>query len=105
MIYSIASIVLIFYGVILYRGYRADRDLHRLAVGTGLVLMASFFTGFSRTMLVYEPIMILHLALTLLCWYATARYILFRRFNPWQIFSPLATIGLFFLVAWFFKES
>ncbi len=105
MIYALASLVLIAYGVLLYRGYRNDGDLKRLAIGIGLVAMALFYTGFSRTMLVYKPIMIGHIALTILCWYATARYILFRVFNPWQLFSPLVTIGLFFFIAWFFKES
>ncbi len=104
-IYILAAIVLILYGFLIYQGYKRDHDLQRLAIGVGLVLMASFFTGFSRTMIVYKPIMIAHIALTLLCWYAVARYILLRIFNPWQLFSPLATIGLFFLVAWYFKEA
>ena len=105
MIDAFAALVLILYGALLYLGYRNDRDIRHLTVGIGLVAMAVFFTAFSRTMLVYKPIMIAHIALTILCWYATARYIILRVFNPWQLFSPLVTIGFFFLIAWFFKES
>ncbi|BDY12264.1 hypothetical protein [Hydrogenimonas cancrithermarum] len=105
MLYVAAALVLLFYGALLYRVYLTDRRIETTAIGLVLIFGASFFTAFTRTMLVYKPIMVVHIALTLLCWYGVAIYLLYRRFNLWLLLSPAATIAAFFFVAWFFKEA
>lgn len=105
MLYFAAALMLLFYGVLLYRSYISDRRIGTVVIGIFLIFGASFFTAFTRTMLVYKPVMIVHIALTLLCWYGVAIYLLRRRFNLWLLFSPVASIAFFFFAAWFFKEA
>ncbi|WP_457596219.1 hypothetical protein [Hydrogenimonas sp.] len=104
MPYLLAALFLVGFGVLLWRAWERDRDVATLLKGAGLVAAGIFFTSFARSMLVYKPLMVLHLAAVLLFWYGTVRYLL-RREARWPLLAaPLATMALFFVVAWLFRE-
>lgn|GEM_PF-1225822 len=103
-LYVAAALALIGFGYLLWRGWREDRDLSTLLKGAALVLAGIFFTSVSRTMLVYTPLMVLHLAATLLFWYGTVLYLV-RRDLKWPLLAaPAVTMAIFFVVAWMFRE-
>ncbi len=104
-LYLFAGLSLLLIAVLSIRAYRIDKDATTLVVGLALTAAAAFYTGFTRTMLVYKPIMVLHIALTLYCWYGVFLYLLKRKIDFYALFSPLGTIALFFLVAFYFKEQ
>ena len=105
MIYLLAALVIVGYGILLWRSWREDRDILILVKGTGMVGVGIFFIAFTRSMSVHKPLMVLHLAATLLFWYATLLYLV-RREIRWLLFlAPVVTMALFFIVAWFFREA
>lgn len=91
--------------LLLVRAYRVDGRIETVATGVAIIAAAAFYTAFTRTMIVYKPIMVLHMALTLYSWYGVFVYLLKRRLEPVALLSPLGSIALFFLLAWYFKES
>jgi len=102
--YLLAALFLLALGTLLVRAYRADRSVSTLLTGVSLIGVAAFFTAFIRTMIVYKPLMVLHIALTLYCWYGVVLYLLKRRVEPYALLSPAVSILLFFFVAYYFKE-
>ena len=103
-IYLLAALFLLAFGMMLYRTWRADRDMAALFKGIGLIALGFLFLAFTRSMLAYEPLMVLHIAALLLYWYAVARYLLQRYILFWLLSAPAVTTALFFFVAWYFKE-
>jgi len=105
VVYLLAGVFTLLLSVLLVRAYRSDREISTLLIGAGVVAAAAFYTAFTRTMIVYKPIMVLHIALTLYCWYGVFKYLLKRDLDPIAILSPLGSIALFFAVAYYFKEQ
>jgi len=105
VLYLIAGLFLLVLGLLLARAYRADRQLSTLVTGALFIAAAAFYSGFARSMIVYKPILVLHMALTLYSWYAVFLYLLKRRIDPYGLLAPLGSIALFFLVAYYFKEQ
>ena len=103
-LYLLAALFLVAYGVMLYRAWRSDRSIAELFKGLGLIALGFLFSAFTRSMLAYEPLMVLHIAALLLYWYAVALYLLQRRILLWLLAAPAVTSGLFFFVAWYFRE-
>ncbi|WP_457595193.1 hypothetical protein [Hydrogenimonas sp.] len=104
LLYLLAALFLLALGTLLVWAYRADRRAATLLTGAALIALGAFFTGFARTMIVYKPLMVLHIALTLYCWYAVILYLLRRKLELHALFSPAVSMLLFFLVAYYFKE-
>ncbi len=104
-VYLLAGAFILLLSVLLVRAYKTDRRIATLLIGAGTIAAAAFYTAFTRTMIVYKPIMVLHIALTLYCWYGAFLYLLKRRLDPFAMFSPLGTVLLFFMVAYYFKEQ
>ncbi len=105
IVYLLAGAFILLLAVLLARAYRSDRQITTLLIGAGIIAAAAFYTAFTRTMIVYKPIMVLHIALTLYSWYGVILYLLKRRLEPVALLSPLGTILLFFIVAYYFKEQ
>ncbi|WP_456451281.1 hypothetical protein [Hydrogenimonas sp.] len=75
-----------------------------LLEGAALVGTGIFLTSFARSMIVYKPLMVLHIAATMLFWYGLILWLV-RREIKWAFFTaPAVTAALFFLVAWIFRE-
>ncbi|WP_456449537.1 hypothetical protein [Hydrogenimonas sp.] len=104
MLYVVAALVLLGYATLLYRAYREGRDVFFLLKGLGLMGAGSFFVSFVRTMIVYKPLMVLHIAATILFWYALLVYLIRGRVHGLFFAAPLVSMTLFFVVAWFFRE-
>ncbi len=104
MVYLLAASILLAFGMMLYRAYAEERDMTTLLKGAVLIGIGIVFTAFSRSMIVYKPLMVLHIALTLLYWYGVVRYLVRREMNVPFLVAPLASIVLFFAVAWMFRE-
>jgi hypothetical protein len=104
MRYLLGAVALIALGGWLWFDWRRWRDPKRFLVAVGLVGSGIFFTLLTRSMIVYKPLMVIHIAATLLFWYAVALYLLRRRVL-WPLFAaPAVTMALFFAVAWLFRE-
>ncbi len=104
-LYLLAGVFLLLLAFLLIRAYRVDRSFSTLFIGAALIAAALFYSGFTRSMIVYKPIMVLHIALTLYSWYSVFLYLVKRRIDLYGILSPLGSIALFFLVAYYFKEQ
>ncbi|RUM45581.1 MAG: hypothetical protein DSY46_02550 [Hydrogenimonas sp.] len=104
MIYMVGAIVLLLLVGVLYRSYQKNRDLRGIAIAVGLIVGGIFFISFARSMIVYKPLMVLHIALTLLYWYALVIYLIRQRLHYYLLLAPLFTIAAFFLIGIFFKE-
>ena len=104
MVYFAAALLLLLFGWLLVRAYREERDVSVLLKGGAMIGAGFFFIAFSRTMIVYKPLMVLHIAMVLLYGYGVVRYLVGRETNRLLLAAPLASMGLFFAVAWFFRE-
>ncbi|WP_353662978.1 hypothetical protein [Hydrogenimonas sp. SS33] len=105
MPYILAALVLLAFGTLLYRAYRQSGDLAVLLKGTALVGAGFLFVAFTRSMIVYKPLMVLHIAMILLYGYGVTVYLLQGRVRPFFLAAPLASLALFFAVAWLFRET
>ncbi len=105
VLYILAALFLLVTAVLLWRAYRSDGELSTLVLGVVFICTVLFYSSFTKSMIVYKPIMVLHIALTLYSWYGLYLYLLKRRIDLYAILSPLGSIALFFLVALYFKEQ
>ncbi len=104
MAYILAASLLLLFGWLLYRAYMIDRDMTTLLRGGAMIGAGFFFVAFTRTMLVYKPLMVLHIAAILLYGWGVVRYLLRRETTIGLLVAPLLSMALFFAVAWFFRE-
>jgi len=104
MPYLLAASLLLLFGWMLYRAFMADREVATLLRGGAMIAAGFFFIAFTRTMIVYKPLMVLHIAAVLLYGYGVARYLLRRETKLPLLVAPLVTMGIFFAVAWLFRE-
>ena len=105
MPYVLAALLLLAFGGLLYRAYRERRDAIMLIKGTALVGAGIFFVAFARSMIVYKPLMVLHIAAVLLYGWGVVLYLTRREVKVPMLAAPLATMALFFAVAWIFRET
>ena len=87
------------YFYIIYKKYRSDKK--RFFTDTGLLLFLLFATGFSKYTLVYLPLFVLHMVLILFAWGYFTLYLLGRFTSFLAVFSPLFSIGLYFVLGEF----
>ncbi len=104
MVYVAAALLLIAFGIMLYRAYMQERDLSVLLKGGAMIGAGFFFISFSRSMIVYKPLMILHIAMVILYGYGVVLYLLRRETKVALLGAPVVSLALFFIVAWFFRE-
>ena len=99
-----AALLLLASGMAIWYAWRRDRDLKRLAIGVGWVVVGYVLIALGRSMLVYRPLLILHIAALLLYGWAVGLY-LWRGRLHWALAAPFLTAALFFVAARFFGEG
>ena len=104
MIYIAAALALLAMGALVLGAWRRTGDWRMLLKGAVLVGVGALFVSLSRSMIVYVPLMVLHLAAVILYWIGAVAYLLGRRFHPALLAAPWVTAALFFAVAWWFRE-
>ncbi len=100
MRYLLPALILILFVGLLYRAYATSKEPAVLLKGAGLIVLGLFFALFLCSMIVYVPLMILHLAATIVYWSGVALYLLKGRLNFWLLVPPAVTLLLFFGAAW-----
>ncbi len=105
MPYILAALLLLAFGALLYRAYMERKEATILFKGVVLVVAGIFFVTFSRSMIVYKPLMVLHIAAVLLYGWGVILYLTRREMKVSLLAAPLATMALFFVVAWIFRET
>lgn len=101
----LAALGLLLLGAALWLKFRRTRNWKQLFLGAGMIAVTLFFTIFTKTMLVYKPLMVVHLALSLLAWWGVMLYLWRERLVLWALLSPLVTLLLFFATAYLFNEA
>jgi len=103
MRYLLGAVALIALGAWLWYDWRRWHDPKRFMIAIALVGAGLFFTLLTRSMLVYKPLMLLHMASLLLYGAGAVRFLAGGRLHP-ILTAPLVTSILFFLfggsVAW-----
>ncbi len=83
----------------IYKDYEGDKKRFFIDVGLLLFLLAA--TGFSKYAIIYLPLLVLHLLLTLFAWGYYTLYLFRKVRSPFPVFVPLLSIGLFFAIGSF----
>ncbi|WP_201353559.1 hypothetical protein [Hydrogenimonas urashimensis] len=104
MLYVAAALLFLLFGLLLYRAYARERDVSMALKGAAMIGAGFFFIAIVRSMIVYKPLMILHIAAVFLYGYGVVRYLLARETRIVLLAAPLVSILLFFVTAWFFRE-
>jgi len=100
---SALALVLMITGIVL--SYQKYHDKKTFFVNLALLLVLLIFTYATKILLVYKPLLILHIALLIMAWRGLYLRIFKAKFNPYWIFSPLLSVALFVVIALFFREN
>ena len=84
---------------LIYKDYKINKDLYSTSKKVFLLLILVAFTIFSKFLLIYLPIFILHIVLLFIGWGGYFLLLLNRVKKVWPIFLPLISILLFFITA------
>ncbi|BCD67882.1 hypothetical protein [Nitratiruptor sp. YY09-18] len=82
----------------LYRDYEGDKV--KFVKDISLLLILLVFTGFTKYMRVYLPLFVVHIVLVLVAWGSFYLYLFGKTKNLWLIFTPIFSIGAFFLLGY-----
>ena len=106
MLYLLSGILTAVAGWLIWRRFVVQkRGLVVLAGDLALAAALAGFLAVARSMLVYKPLMVLHLAALLLYGYALARRLLGLSAARVLFFLPAVTTGIFFVAARLFGEG
>ena len=84
---------------LIYQDYKINKDLYSTSKKVFLLLILVAFTIFSKFLLIYLPIFILHIVLLFIGWGGYFLLLLNRVKKVWPIFLPIISILLFFITA------
>ncbi len=84
---------------LIYKDYKINKDLYSTSKKVFLLLILVAFTIFSKFLLIYLPIFILHIVLLFIGWGGYFLLLLNRVKKVWPIFLPIISILLFFITA------
>ncbi|NPA29056.1 MAG: hypothetical protein GXO33_02610 [Epsilonproteobacteria bacterium] len=106
VLYLVAALIVGLAGWMIWRKHGGgDRvEWRGMVTDAGLLALGVLFFSAARTMWVYPPLMILHLLASLLYGWAFLGRLAGRRVSGWLFTAPLATLALFVLAAWLFRE-
>ncbi len=105
MLYLVFAIILVLIMTTLYLSYQKSHDREKLLRSFGLLILLLIFTYATKILLIYKPLLVLHLALLIMAWWHYYRYIFKGILKVYWILSPLASLGLFVITALFFREN
>ena len=89
---------------LIYQDYKINKDLYSTSKKVFLLLILVAFTIFSKYLLIYLPIFILHIILLFIGWGGYFLLLLNRVKKVWPIFLPIISILLFFITAIYFSK-
>ncbi len=89
---------------VVYFQYQKSKNLKEALISIFLIFITISFSLFSVYIYVYKPIFIFHVIFTVFSWIEVFRYIFGKKIRVWILLSPAFTIGLFFLIGYFFSE-
>jgi hypothetical protein len=91
------------FGVVYYQ-YKKDKDIKEALLTLFFIAVVTGFSLFGRYTLVYKPLFVLHVLLVLFSWIEIFRSVFTKKRNLWIIFSPVFSVGLFFLIGYLFSK-
>ena len=99
-LYLFLALLLVVGAALLVRRWRLDGDRRPVLAGVGLILGGMVLGSFSVSMLVYKPLLILHLAAMMLYVAGVAVYLWRKRWVVWMLGAPVVTLVIFFVIGW-----
>jgi lysylphosphatidylglycerol synthetase-like protein (DUF2156 family) len=105
MIYLLLAALLLFITSTIYISYQKSTDTKKFILSLGILLLLIIFTYSSKVLLIYKPLLILHIALLIMAWRAYYFYLFKDKWQPYWIASPLISILIFVNIALFFREN
>jgi len=95
------SIIIIGSGFFIYKEYKDSKNLQWTIKAIFFLIILGGSTIFSRYLVIYAPLLLLHILALLIGWGFFFGY-LFKKTNLiWPIFLPLLTILIFFITGFF----
>jgi len=105
MIYFLSALALVIIVLTVYFSYQKSHDKTKLLRSMGLLILLLVLTYSTKILLVYKPLLLLHIALLIMAWWHYYRYIFKNILTLYWILSPLVSLGLFVIIALFFREN
>ena len=105
MLYLVFAILLVLIMTTLYLSYQKSHEKKKLLHSVGLLILLLIFTYATKILLIYKPLLVLHLALLIMAWWHYYRFIMKDILKVHWILSPLASLGVFVIIALFFREN
>ena len=103
--YLLFALALVLIMITLYGSYQKSHNHKKLVQSLGLLLLLLILTYSTKILLIYKPLLVLHIALLIVAWWHYYRYIFKDIFKLSWMLSPLLSLGLFVLIALFFREN
>ncbi len=103
--YLVVALVLLLVVVGIFKSYKHYHDRQKLFSSLALLVLLFVFVYSSKILIIYKPILILHLALLFWAFYHYIRYLKGSKLSLVSILSPLFSIALFILVSLYFREN
>lgn len=105
MIYLLLALGLIAIATLIYQVYQKDHNMQKLLISLSLLCLLLIFTYATKIMLVYKPLLILHIALVIMGWRGLIRFLIKGEKHFYWIFSPAVSLLLFVIISLFFREN
>jgi len=105
MIYFVTALVLVILVSAVYFSYKRSSDQGKLLRSLGLLILLLILTYSTKILLVYKPLLVLHIALLIMAWWSYMRYIIKNILTLYWILSPIISFILFIIIALFFREN
>lgn len=105
MIYFLSALALVLIVVGIYFSYQKSQNQPKLLRSVGLLILLLMLTYSLKILLVYKPILLLHIALLIVAWWHYYRYIFKDILSLYWILSPIVSLVLFIIIALFFREN
>jgi len=105
MIYFLSALVLVIIVSAVYLSYKKSHNQEKLLSSLGLLVLLLIFTYSTKILLVYKPLLVLHIALLIMAWWRYYRYIFKNILTLYWILSPLVSLLLFVVISLFFREN
>ncbi|SMC09422.1 hypothetical protein SAMN05660197_1230 [Nitratiruptor tergarcus DSM 16512] len=98
---KLAFLLVLLFLVTLYKLYKDyEGNKVKFATDFSLLIALLIFTGFTKYMRVYLPLLVMHTILVLLAWGNYYLYLFGKMQKLWFIFAPILSIGAFFLLGY-----
>lgn len=105
MLYIVLALALILIVSTLILSYQKYHDKRRFVFSLLILVGLSILTYATKILLIYKPLLVVHIALLIIAWYRY--YLSLKKRQAWSfwIFAPTLSVILFVLISLFVREN